>query len=173
VQGSKLGVGTGRQYIWDAALDEIANGNLIHLIGYGAFGHVQSKLSAAYSWIFNELGQTATSVHNTTLQVFFDMGYVGVFSWICLMCFLVSGSLRLSKAEGYRGPMTVLAASIVYLLIQAQTEVVVTIYTPEIIFYFIMIATAMACASRKQSHESAEMQPRQMGLSARKPSMAY
>jgi O-antigen ligase len=158
VQGSKLGVGTGRQYIWDAALDEIANGNLIHLIGYGAFGHVQSKL---------------TSVHNTTLQVFFDMGYVGVFSWICLMCFLVSGSLRLSKAEGYRGPMTVLAASIVYLLIQAQTEVVVTIYTPEIIFYFIMIATAMACASRKQSHESAEMQPRQMGLSARKPSMAY
>lgn len=171
-QGSKLGVGTGRQYIWNAALGEISNGNIIHLIGYGAFGHVQSKLSAAYSWIFNELGQTTTSVHNTALQIFFDMGYIGVVAWVALMYSLVSGLLRLAKIEGYKGPMVVLSASIIYLLLQSQTEVAVTIYTPELIFYFIVVATGISCALRR-SGELVGARSLKEKPSIRMPSLAH
>lgn len=147
-QGARLGVGTGRQYIWSSAAEQIANADFIHLIGYGAYGQVQSKFSMTYSWIFNELGQTAASLHNTALQNFFDMGYVGVVVWIACLWSVMSSYIRISASQNFRGPFSIILASLTYLVLQAQTEVVVTIYTPELLFYFMTVAVSVASASK-------------------------
>jgi hypothetical protein len=143
-QGAKLGVGTGRQFIWTAAQQQIANAEPLHLIGFGAYGPAQSKFSAAYAWIFNELGQTATSVHNTMLQNFFDMGYIGVVVWVWCLFAVVSCSLRLSKLSGDRGFLSVVLVTLGFLLLQMQTEVVVTIYGAEIIFFFVILSVSIS-----------------------------
>ncbi|MDR7295731.1 hypothetical protein J2X16_001052 [Pelomonas aquatica] len=149
-QGAKLGVGTGRQFIWTAAQQQIANAEPLHLIGFGAYGPAQSKFSASYAWIFNELGQTATSVHNTMLQNFFDMGYVGVAVWVWCLFAVVSRALKLSKLSRDRGFLSVVVATLGFLLLQMQTEVVVTIYGAEIIFFFVVLAVSIsAFASAK------------------------
>lgn len=146
-QGAKLGVGTGRQFIWTAAQQQIANAEPLQLIGYGAYGPAQSKFSASYAWIFNELGQTATSVHNTMLQTFFDTGYIGVVVWVWCLYALVSCSLKLAKSKNDRGFLSIALATLGFLLLQMQTEVVVTIYGVEILFFFIILTVSIAAFS--------------------------
>lgn len=83
--GAALGVGTGRQDIWQQAFILLDNGFVENLFGNGNFGHYSAGISlAAFEFIFEDTDVLET-LHNTTLQAVFDIGYVGTFLFIVIL----------------------------------------------------------------------------------------
>jgi hypothetical protein len=131
-KGASLGVGTGRNVIWSAILERIADVEAIQFIGYGAFGQITSKVSAGYAWIFDELGGTSNSAHNAFFQYILDVGYLGAAIYLALL-YVTFDALEKKIIAGKDLGMkdiTVMAVCI-YGLFQSQTEAYGTIYTPE------------------------------------------
>lgn len=86
----RLGVLTGRDFVWESAFRILSEPVPMHLIGYGTFGQVTSGATKGYAWIFLELPSFARqSLHNISLQMIFDIGYIGLFIWICFSMFLI------------------------------------------------------------------------------------
>jgi len=79
----RLGVLTGRDFVWESAFRILSEPIPMHLIGYGTFGQVTSGAIKGYAWIFLELPALARqSLHNNNIQVIFDIGYIGLFIWV-------------------------------------------------------------------------------------------
>jgi O-antigen ligase len=78
--------GNGRLVIWGIALNEFLNFQLIHLIGYGEFGHYASKASFAWAHLFEKWSNgELTHPHNTVLMIIFDYGYLGLLYFILFL----------------------------------------------------------------------------------------
>lgn len=78
--------GNSRVIIWSAAVLEFLQVKVIHLIGYGDYGHVASGASSQWSALFELWGNSDTMhPHNSTLAILFDYGYIGLATYlICL-----------------------------------------------------------------------------------------
>ena len=80
-----------RATIWEMALGELRACKWIHLVGYGAFAQVRTGLCYYYGgmWETEEL----ISLHNTSLQQLFDIGYIGlcIFLAMIINVFIVIG----------------------------------------------------------------------------------
>lgn len=89
--GQKLGSLTGRDVVWKAAINTLADPHPIHLVGYGASGQITSGATKGYSWIFAEPAWASRhSLHNTALQITLDIGYIGLILWLVLWWQLMS-----------------------------------------------------------------------------------
>nr|QQZ51593.1 O-antigen ligase family protein [Phenylobacterium glaciei] len=82
--GGKLGVGTGRNYIWRAVFHELSQPKSEHFFGYGYYGDLKTHLSSEYAWVFQGT-KHSTSYHNTFLQYTLESGYFSavLFSLYC------------------------------------------------------------------------------------------
>lgn len=143
-QGSRLGVGTGRGEIWQYIASRYADFEWIHLIGYGAFGHASSNLSAGYAWIFNAMGTTIMGCHNAFFQYLIDAGYLGAFVWVGLLFVFVWQSDKLIRADRTPQSVKAIIVSLTFLLVlQSQTETFGTLYTTEILNFMVIALLAI------------------------------
>lgn len=79
----EIKTGNQRFFIWAIALEHLINFDLIHLFGYGEYGHFSSGTSLKWSFLFEswENGDM-TSPHNSMLSTIFDIGYLGLIFFI-------------------------------------------------------------------------------------------
>jgi O-antigen ligase len=76
----EIKTGNQRFLIWAIALEHLINFDVIHLFGYGEFGHFSSGASLKWSFLFETWENGGmTSPHNSMLSTIFDIGYLGLF----------------------------------------------------------------------------------------------
>ncbi|MFT3857443.1 MAG: O-antigen ligase family protein [Aquabacterium sp.] len=154
-QGSRLGVGTGRGEIWEYIAKYYSDFEWIHLIGYGAFGHASSHLSAGYSWIFNSIGTTIMGCHNAFFQYLIDGGYIGALIWVAFLFVFVWEGDRLIKADTAPKAFKAIIVSFAFLLVlQSQTETFGTLYTTEILDFMVMALLAIGFLTKADEHSA-------------------
>lgn len=97
----RLGVLTGRNVVWASAADILSDPSPSHLIGYGMLGQVTSGAAKGYSWIFaDSSGMTSHTLHNTNLQLIFDIGYIGLGLWVYFWMLLMKNLMcHVSRAR--------------------------------------------------------------------------
>jgi len=147
-QGARLGVGTGRGEIWNYLTTRYQDFQWEHLIGYGAFGHVSSRLSAGYAWIFNDMGVTLMGSHNSFLQYLIDTGYLGAIIWLALLLMFVYHSEQLVRSATPKAYKAVIVSFTFLLIVQSQTETFGTLYTPEILTFLTIALLAIGFLTR-------------------------
>jgi O-antigen ligase len=141
--GARLGVGTGRGEIWKSILIFFSDFSPIHIVGYGAHGEATSGISSQYSWIFNEVGPALLHCHNSYLQYLVDMGYIGVAAWLGMLAMIIHSTSKTLQGPDEASSFKLTITSLLLLTItQSQTEVVGTIYTPEMLIFLLTITIA-------------------------------
>lgn len=135
--GRAFGVGTGRNYVWDAGLTELAHPSIEHLFGFGYFGQVTTGILNPFFAIFSGLTATPT-MHNAFLQYVFDAGYFGAACYFAAVWSLIGVVGRANPING-RLANTVLAL-IIFIVVCGYTEAVGTPYHANI---FILLLTLM------------------------------
>ena len=84
---------SGRALIWEVATVDIVQLSGDKFFGYGMYGHYLSGISSLYK-NFNFLergGPNLTSMHNSSFQMIYDIGYVG-YALFTMMIFIVMRS---------------------------------------------------------------------------------
>jgi hypothetical protein len=99
----------GRFLIWSGCLQFMSEPDIMHLIGWGQYGHVSSGASKLWAVFYNY------ATHNFFFQLFFDMGYLGVFFVLCLMGMSIQKSIWLYR-KGQSIGLVFLAFNIYYIL---------------------------------------------------------
>lgn len=123
--GIRLGAGTGRPVVWEAAFNELAEFKVQHLFGYGLYGHVNSGISFKYQWIFPQEIEPHT-LHSFTLQTIIDSGYVGL-ALISITAWLaISGIFRRTWMTDLQAKA--LFACLIFIYISGLTEITGTAY---------------------------------------------
>ena len=107
-----LATGNSRQFIYQAAANELSDFDPIHLVGYGEYGPYGSGITRHYMSHFGDKDKEGTlnaSVsHNTGLQVIFDMGYVGLVAFLMLLFLAMNCAIKLYQ-KGYREYLALLS----------------------------------------------------------------
>lgn len=117
----------GRYLIWKNAINELTHFSLSHLLGFGAYGQTISGISGNYYNIAkNFASPERLSLHSTLFQYIFDIGYVGLASYIVLIISLFKALIN--KAGKYEKAILGL---LFYMLIASLFEVNLTIYFKE------------------------------------------
>ena len=95
-----IATGSQRATIWEYCFEELSNFKIIHLVGYGEYGHYKSGVSLLYAVIFNSREDMSFIVtHNDFFQIFFDSGYIGVVVYIALLYSLIKSAIYLYLKE--------------------------------------------------------------------------
>lgn len=136
--GTRLGLGTGRTVLWDAVLQNLGRLSPEHFTGYGYGSAAQAGAEAAFNYIFYseyaELRQPLSpTLHNMTLQMIFDVGYLGLLVYILVFF----SAIRILAKDRYDPHRHTVLSIFIYVIISGFTESVGTIYHFEI-FVFMM-----------------------------------
>ena len=89
---------TGRTFIWAAAAGQLAAyPQMSDLVGYGQYGAKGAGISTAWASRFEafESDPTLASTHNVTLQLVYDVGYLGLVAVLSLCWWMLSRLARL------------------------------------------------------------------------------
>lgn len=142
-----FGVGTGRAQLYEVTLAELAGLNPMHLFGYGYGGVLSSQAMTVLVIIFDrEYADVEAlflpTLHNLSLQLIFDVGYVG----FALFFLLLSGCIRRLRAMP-EGQARFGLGMLIYTMISGFTEATGTPYNLD--FFFCLLAVlAMAIGGR-------------------------
>lgn len=143
--GAALGVGTGRQEIWQQAFILLNKGVAEHLFGHGSFGHYSAGISlASFDLIFEDT-KTLETLHNTTLQAVFDIGYLGA---ILFFGVLISAVMVVTGRSMERVTRALTFGLLSLFMLIGLSEVIVGVYNLFPFFIFLAIIFH-ALASRK------------------------
>ncbi len=81
-----LATGNNRNILWALSLNELISFKMNHLIGFGEFGQVGSKVSSLWAKDFSIFSNSEyVSTHNILLQLILDIGYIGLFVYYTLI----------------------------------------------------------------------------------------
>ena len=83
--GTDIASGSERSTIWAYCLQELVKFKPIHLIGFGDYGHYGAGVSQKYSFVFGPDGSDSMVTHNAFYQAFFDVGYLGVVTYLAVL----------------------------------------------------------------------------------------
>jgi len=142
----KLGIASGREVIWGGIFDVAKTFNPIQIVGYGTYGQVVSGATRDYAWIFSEtIASTSQSPHNAVLQIFIDLGYVGLFVWLVWLNKIVAGLMSCMDASDAgqssvpKSAIYSLALGFLFIVLGGMTESAGTIYFPDVFCYMIIL----------------------------------
>lgn len=141
---NRLGLTSGRDAIWNSAFDSILSFDIRHIFGYGVFGQYTSGLTKNYSWIFSQIsGQTNASLHNATLQTFFDAGYVGVTIWLIFWYRIFESVKKTITLKNFNHSEFMLISIPILIYLGGLTEVVGTTYQSDSFGLFLVAIAAL------------------------------
>ena len=93
--GTDIASGSERATIWLYCLQELMDFKLIHLIGFGDYGHYGAGVSQQYAFVFGPDGSDDMVTHNAFYQAFFDVGYLGVLVYLAVLYKVVRSAIFL------------------------------------------------------------------------------
>jgi O-antigen ligase len=112
-----------RETIWRAVFAELLAFKPIHLVGFGAYGHIASGLSEAYSHFFTAwIRSDLASAHNAVLQAILEVGYIGAAILMGAMAVALARLAAPEAAPSSRGAAWALAGLLVFLAMAGSTE---------------------------------------------------
>jgi len=130
--------GSGREIVWFAALDHLIDFNFSHLFGYGLYGQATSGIANFYDELFPLSDSPALiTLHNFSLQMIFDVGYVGLGITLLYIFLLMKGLSKKVESKQqfeYFWRLTIL----VYLLLMGSTEAVPSLYFADVFLIFVI-----------------------------------
>ncbi len=129
--------GNSRFVIWLLSLKELLNFKLIHLVGYGLFGHYASGVSFYWAHIF---GLSSNSImvhpHNSVFSIIFDYGYILLF---ILLWFIGSTIKTCANYWSSRRQLIILYLGfLVYFILISVTESFFGFYYLDSIYFIIL-----------------------------------
>jgi len=140
----RLGLASGRDVIWKAVLHTFTSFDPIQIIGYGTYGQITSGASKEFSWVFLQIGGlTAASVHNATLQVLVDVGYVGLIVWIILWTRVFVGLQTCLAISANCPRRRMLVGLILVMMFSGFTEAGGTVYQADSFGIFLVLLAAL------------------------------
>jgi hypothetical protein len=129
-----------RTLIWLGASIEFLEFKLIHLIGYGEFGHFSSGASKSWSYIFSSWeGDSSLLVtpHSSFYATLYDYGYLGLL--ILIIFQLIQLKFIRKHWMDQSGLFIVLAAFLIYWNLVGVVETFIGFYVPNSMILFTMI----------------------------------
>jgi len=126
-----------RTMIWKHLFDEFLHIKLIHLVGFGAFGHATTGLCYKYGWMWQD--PTLILCHNTYLQYLVDFGHIGLLLFLAIIINVFNGLKKTNKLNGRKSVHVFHPAlsAMIYLAVCGMFEV--NIYFNQIITFYIFI----------------------------------
>jgi len=143
-----IATATGRVIFWSAGVEELRHPSAGVAVGWGQYGHVTAGVSQAWADQFTSyVGEgELMSIHNGMLQLIFDVGVVGVLAWGWLVLTAVS---QTDRPEVDPGVARIVAGVMLYVVLAASTESVLSLYFPDILLAMFLTAfVAQASGSR-------------------------
>ncbi|MBD2664826.1 hypothetical protein B6N60_04098 [Richelia sinica FACHB-800] len=134
---------TGREVIWNSAIQELSHFSLNHLLGFGIYGQAASSVSANYSDIFEKryaINPELASLHNAQLQYIIDIGYIGLFSFITTYILTIKKLIK--SANNFQSGSNNAIVLLTYFSFAGAFEVTNTIYSAETFPIFIWLVVA-------------------------------
>lgn len=130
--------GNARFFIWLVSLAEFADFKLIHLIGYGDYGHFGSGASKQWAPLFDNWADPQYKTpHNTMFSLVFDYGYIGLILYITIIWQSIE---KISYLWSVQPAMAkVLFCFVLYNIVAGITEVLGGTYFPNYLLLFFMI----------------------------------
>lgn len=129
-----------RSIIWLFSSREFLNFKLIHIIGYGEYGHYASGASAFWNDIFGQWGKKSDLItpHSTFYSILFDYGYLG----LAIIIFFETRLLRALRQDWDSQPeFSLLSLAILtYWNLVSITETCFGFYTPNILAILVILA---------------------------------
>ncbi|MEM6807206.1 MAG: O-antigen ligase family protein, partial [Bacteroidota bacterium] len=107
-----------RTIIWEECMKEVTKPKPIHLVGWGEHGESPAGVAARYGPLFGSVypeGYTLIVTHNLFFQLFFDVGYIGMFIFLGALLLAMNNGLFLYK-RGYRIGLVYVALILYYVL---------------------------------------------------------
>ncbi|HEX8023208.1 hypothetical protein [Mucilaginibacter sp.] len=127
-----------RVIIWTKATFEFSDFKLMHLIGYGEYGHYGSGVSKQWAYLFKAWTQpNFIGPHNTLFSIIFDYGYIGVLLYIILIRKSILDVLAIRKIQGDKILPIFVIAFWSYYLISGSTETLNGFYSPGMMYLFL------------------------------------
>jgi O-antigen ligase len=135
-----LATANSRSLIWFNSSLEFLDFKLLHLIGYGEFGHYESGASKAWGSIFSQWGEAAKMIHPHSIvySTLFDYGYIGLAVLLTLQFKLIRIIER--SWETNRKMCVMSVAFLLYWNLVGITETFTGFYTPNILTLFVTIS---------------------------------
>lgn len=159
-QQGDLASATGRVIVWTFAAGRlVTQPSPTDVIGYGQYGPKGEGISAAWGPQFKGFmdDPTLISTHNLSLQLVYDMGYLG-YAIVLLTIWWALGRLYLLyRLRGLSGAVS-LAAGLLFILLAGTTEATIAIGFPEILVFF-TFSIAFTTFLTVSSTQSAAAQP--------------
>ena len=143
-----LGVGTGRSSLWELAFDTLREREVIHLIGFGYPGHVNSGLVYGLSAVTGDMNRV--TFHNAFLQYVFDQGYIGGFVFF-VVTWLAIGRMASSKNIEPHLAKAILGI-IIFVIVAGYLEVSGAPYNVEVYLLFVITLAFSVFARTTRSH---------------------
>ena len=86
---------TGRGEVWSKVAGFLAEPQLQHLWGYGAYGQITSEVSYSYAYVFYGYPRPETPpAHNFVLQTILETGYTGLAIALAVLVVAIRGATR-------------------------------------------------------------------------------
>jgi O-antigen ligase len=133
---------TGRGEVWSKVASFLADPQLHHLWGYGAYGQITSEVSYSYAYVFYGYPRPETPpAHNFVLQTILESGYIGLALALAVLVAAIRGA---SRAHVLRpGPETgALLAGLLFLIGLGTIEAVPLPSYPDAYAGFLAITIA-------------------------------
>ncbi len=142
---------TGRNIIWGFLVSGLSNFDFSDIIGYGQYGHVTYGITEKWQYFFSNSTDTKTmSGHNMSLQLIYDIGYLGFMIFMFLNYHMLNILIKLKHI--YRINY-VLIGSIIYLLVIGTTESSISLYFKEnLILYMFIVVYCMILSTKNNAN---------------------
>ncbi len=138
-ESEEVASANGRQLIWIVSIAKLLNFKLIHLIGYGQYGHFASGASEVYGFMFGRWKYGfLTHPHNTILMVVFDYGYLGLIILIVLFRNM-NNNIQNLWANKEIEISNVFLSFFIYIILITTTESYLGLYYMNALYVFILV----------------------------------
>lgn len=134
-----------RDFIWLSALNKLSDFSFEHLFGYGLYGQVVSGVSESYAWLYTGRGASSllATLHNFSLQLIFDLGYFGLFTFSFLVYLILKKLVEIKKNDK-NIPTEIFIYLILYYSIIGITDSSPSIYTfSNLLVFYLIIAISL------------------------------
>jgi O-antigen ligase len=150
---------TGRTLFWAAAVQELREPAPIHLVGWGQYGQATSGVSGAWRhWFLSYVGEAELmSLHNMSLQLVFDTGYLGYLMVLFSFWWLIGKFARWSRGGEFRTYHTLIALLLYYLFIGTTEASVSLFFTENLLMIYLIMFAAVARSAVEPERQSADL----------------
>jgi hypothetical protein len=137
-----LATGNARFLIWSIAFSEFSDFKVVHIFGFGEFGHYSSGASLIWSIIFSTYENSELKTpHNTLLIMLFDIGYFGVLIFSIWIMKTLSWVLKYWRNN--KNISLLFLSFFLFHLLVGNTESLMFYYSTNYIYLFIAIFIAI------------------------------